>query len=190
MEIIDELEAKRERETSLTVLEALFLRKLKLQQVWWINSFTCEFFLKAHFFEHRHLHNISNPRLQLAPPRVLIPLHPATRIPPPDPAVLDALYSVRSTPYANSFLSRLNGFVDFPLVVIAVDWEARTPWMNLMEDIKMHRTLKCPDEEFPFEFPAPIAYVTLTEAHLPQIHDLLRRTFWDGVDGIFLWRLS
>lgn len=29
----------------------------------------------------------------------------------------------------------------------------------------------------------PITYVPLRPSHLPQIHDILRRSFWTGVDG-------
>lgn len=30
---------------------------------------------------------------------------------------------------------------------------------------------------------APITYVTLTAEHLPQVHDILHRSFWSGIDG-------
>ena len=33
------------------------------------------------------------------------------------------------------------------------------------------------------EFVAPITYVTLTAEHLPQVHDILHRSFWSGIDG-------
>lgn len=55
------------------------------------------------------------------------------------PDVLSALYSIRTTPYENSFLSRLRGI---PPVqnrsCLAVDWANRTPWMDLMQDIRDH----------------------------------------------------
>jgi hypothetical protein len=43
-----------------------------------------------------------------------------------------------------------------------------------------------PDREFVVreeEPVAPITYVTLTAEHLPQVHDLLQRSFWSGIDG-------
>jgi len=69
-------------------------------------------------------------------------LPPPVKTPEPDPAVLRALYDVRTTPYQNSFLSRLNGFVVRSPPVVTVDWEARSPWMDLMEDIRAHHALK------------------------------------------------
>ncbi len=30
---------------------------------------------------------------------------------------------------------------------------------------------------------APITYMTLTGEHLQQVHDILRRSFWSGIDG-------
>ena len=32
---------------------------------------------------------------------------------------------------------------------------------------------------------APITYVTLTAEHLPQVHDILHRSFWSGIDGSY-----
>jgi len=40
-----------------------------------------------------------------------------------------------------------------------------------------------PEREQPVETVAPIEYVTLRPAHLDQIHDLLARTFWEGING-------
>ncbi|KAF8961517.1 hypothetical protein BDZ97DRAFT_1921201 [Flammula alnicola] len=72
---------------------------------------------------------------------------PLTSLPPvpPDlpinPEVLDALYSIKTTPFSNSFLSRLHGTKQrVPPGLLAVDWETRTPWMNLMTDIHDHYT--------------------------------------------------
>ena len=78
--------------------------------------------------------------------------------------------------------------------------------MDLMQDIRAHYALKwympprseskkkdiddveCsrPDGEFVVreEPVAPITYVTLTAEHLPQVHDLLHRSFWSGIDGL------
>ena len=42
-----------------------------------------------------------------------------------------------------------------------------------------------PEHDLPSETVAPIEYVNLRAEHLPQVHDLLRRTFWDGIDGLW-----
>lgn len=34
---------------------------------------------------------------------------------------------------------------------------------------------------------APITYCTLQPRHLDQVHDLLARVFWDGIDGMSRW---
>jgi len=41
-----------------------------------------------------------------------------------------------------------------------------------------------PDRDVVQESVAPITYVTLTAEHLPQVHDLLHRSFWYGIDGL------
>lgn len=33
---------------------------------------------------------------------------------------------------------------------------------------------------------APITYVTLTAEYLPQVHDILHRSFWSGIDSSYL----
>ena len=120
-----------------------------------------------------------------------------------NPQVLDALYAIQSTPYENAFLSRIQGFQPSQQIgVIAVDWETRTPWMELMCDIRdhyalaqyasrhcdlhaahIHRLLLSPEREQPQEAVAPITYRTLQRCHLAQVHDLLARVFWEGIDG-------
>ena len=53
--------------------------------------------------------------------------------------MLDALYNIKTTPYDHSFLSRLRGFRGFvPPGLVSVDWETRTPWMDVMADIREH----------------------------------------------------
>jgi hypothetical protein len=52
------------------------------------------------------------------------------------------LEAIRSTPYANSFMSRLQGSILKHCGAISVDWEMRTPWMDLMRDIREHFTLR------------------------------------------------
>ncbi|KIP02737.1 hypothetical protein PHLGIDRAFT_78686 [Phlebiopsis gigantea 11061_1 CR5-6] len=102
---------------------------------------------------------------------------------PINPEVLEALYAITTTPYDNSFLSRIRGFQPSAKPpALAVDWESRTPWMDLMCDIRDHYSLMHPEREHPAEVEAPIEYVTLQPSHLDQVHDLLARAFWSGID--------
>lgn len=149
-------------------------------------------------------------------PRISTPQNPATPLtplpiprpsPPVNPAVIDALYSIKTTPYRNSFASRVYGTGDSysgSRHVLAVDWETHSQWMELMADIKDHyslaqyvrlvcfvflgvvdrcRTVCSPDRDQPIEQHAPITYGSLLPCHLYQVHDLLARTFWTGIDG-------
>ncbi len=78
--------------------------------------------------------------------------------------------------------------------------------MDLMEDIRAHYALKLyglfdlsinfgsrklmqssPSRAIVQESVAPITYVTLTAEHLPQVHDILHRSFWSGSDGSYLF---
>lgn len=43
-----------------------------------------------------------------------------------------------------------------------------------------------PGREQPEETIAPITYVSLQPCHLDQIHDLLARTFWEGISGTYV----
>lgn len=69
-------------------------------------------------------------------------------MPPPTPpvvnsTVIDALYSIKTTAYTNSFASRIYGNVirEGHSKAIAVDWETRSPWIDLMTDIMDHYSL-------------------------------------------------
>ncbi|OJT11231.1 Cysteine-rich protein 2-binding protein [Trametes pubescens] len=100
-----------------------------------------------------------------------------------NPQVLNALYAIKTTPYDNSFLSRLQGSsTDRQEGVIAVDWETRAPWMELMSDVREHHALAHSEREQAVESEAPIVHCTLRPYHLPQIHDILARAFWEGAD--------
>lgn len=81
--------------------------------------------------------------------------------PPPDASVLDALLRIRTTPFACSFAARVAGkvssataddgtgvipilgygFEPAPRRFLHRDWETRTPWMDLMDDIHEHHAL-------------------------------------------------
>ncbi|KAF8074513.1 hypothetical protein FPV67DRAFT_1725355 [Lyophyllum atratum] len=113
----------------------------------------------------------------------LTPLPPSPPSLRPHPEVLDALYSIKTTPFQSSFLSRLRGTAVAPASpAIAVDWETITPWMDLMADIRTHHALAHPETEQPIEIVAPIVYTTLEKSHLPEVHGLLERGFWKGID--------
>ncbi|THU92969.1 hypothetical protein K435DRAFT_820366 [Dendrothele bispora CBS 962.96] len=51
-----------------------------------------------------------------------------------------------------------------------------------MSDIREHYKLRCPDLNHPQESRAPIAYTSLQSCHLNQVHDLLSRSFWSGIN--------
>ena len=74
--------------------------------------------------------------------------------------------------------------------------------MDLMEDIRAHYALKLyglfdfdnhnqtlmhnsPSMALIQESAAPVTYVTLTAEHLLQVHDILHRSFWSGIDGSY-----
>ncbi|KAH9479737.1 Cysteine-rich protein 2-binding protein [Psilocybe cubensis] len=153
-------ELSKKQEPSKT--EAIIRRKLKLEQ-------------------QRRANRLDQPTIS-APDSDLTPLSADTE-PTADPEVLKALYDIQTTPFEMSFLARLEGAKNnFPPGLISVDWETRTPWMNLMADIREHYTFAHPEREPAIEAIAPITYSTLHEYHLPQVHDLLERSFWSGID--------
>jgi len=133
------------------------------------------------------------------PPEKIAPRHQVAQI----------LEEIQTTPFDRSFLSRLQGEARGYTFsgLIAVDWETVTPWMSLMGDIRdhyelaqyghLHSSLKLrltsvhhgtssPEREQPVVSPAPITYSTLQPCHLDQIHDLLERVFWTGIDGDYI----
>ncbi|KAJ3541883.1 hypothetical protein NMY22_g3710 [Coprinellus aureogranulatus] len=98
--------------------------------------------------------------------------------------VTTPLNSIKTTPYSNSFLSRLHG-TTVTEACIAVDWDTMSPWMRLMSDIRRHYIVaggSMGDEDGSMETIAPIVYTTLQKSHLPQVHELLERAFWTGID--------
>ncbi|KAG1770211.1 hypothetical protein EDD22DRAFT_866620 [Suillus occidentalis] len=109
------------------------------------------------------------------------------QLPPQQPpsGIFDSLKSIRTTPYEMSFLSRLCGHrpsTDSGLV--AVDWETKSPWIELMTDVRNHYSYAHPASSQSPEAPVPIPilYVSLQPSHLQQVHELLARVFWDGID--------
>ncbi|KAH7885772.1 hypothetical protein F5I97DRAFT_1150829 [Phlebopus sp. FC_14] len=108
-------------------------------------------------------------------------------LPPPSssapPIVLDSLRCIQTTSYENSFASRLYGHKPQKVPgLVAVDWETRSPWMNLTDDIHAHYSYAHPERDPIPRVPTPITYVTLQPVHLRQVHELLARVFWAGID--------
>lgn len=68
------------------------------------------------------------------------PLAPTRPSLPVNEQVLNSLNSIITTPYENSFLSRLQGTraMKRSLAPIAIDWETVSPWVRLMSDIRQH----------------------------------------------------
>ncbi|OCH96331.1 hypothetical protein OBBRIDRAFT_787413 [Obba rivulosa] len=162
--LIERLEASRHSGAALTSAAAVVARRLK---------------------EHQGTLR----RRVLDAPIIRVPAGPLTPLEAPrptsnvNPQVLDALYAIQTTPFERSFLSRLNGVrSERTPGLIALDWETRSPWMELMGDIREHYGLAHPEREQPVEIPGPIEYASLQPSHLPQVHSLLAHIFWEGID--------
>ncbi|KAG1743091.1 hypothetical protein EDB19DRAFT_1700035 [Suillus lakei] len=109
------------------------------------------------------------------------------QLPPQSPqsGIFNSLNSIRTTHYEMSFLSRLCGYRPSKNSgLVAVDWETRSPWMELMADVREHYSYAHPASTQSPEVPVPIRYVSLQPSHLRQVHELLARVFWDGIDGL------
>ncbi|KAF9219705.1 hypothetical protein BS17DRAFT_372672 [Gyrodon lividus] len=101
--------------------------------------------------------------------------------------VLDSLKVIQTTHYENSFAARVCGHRPQKTPgLIAVDWESRSPWMDLMDDIHAHYSYVHPERDRTGRPYMPITYVSLQPLHLRQVHELLARVFWDGIDGKLL----
>jgi hypothetical protein len=78
----------------------------------------------------------------------------------PNEETIDALLAIRKTPFEHSFACRLYG-LEFGQGqgqeegLIAVDWETRTTWMELMADIREHYALKQYALSVSSSFPRP-----------------------------------
>ncbi|KAJ3745779.1 hypothetical protein DFH05DRAFT_1489426 [Lentinula detonsa] len=95
---------------------------------------------------------------------------------------VEALGNIRKTSYGNSFISRLYGNHARTPGLMHVDWDTNTPWMNLMEDIREYYQLLHPNRDPVVETRSAIMYTSLQPSHLPQVHDILSRSFWQGID--------
>ena len=117
-------------------MENIVARKLKLQLVrtFFYNSLQSGLII----IQERRKANVRQPTIKV-PDKSLTPLSVSPQNLPASKEVLDTLYNIKTTPYNHSFLSRLRGFRGFvPPGLVAVDWETRTPWMNVMADIRDH----------------------------------------------------
>ncbi|KAJ7173505.1 hypothetical protein C8R46DRAFT_1161374 [Mycena filopes] len=110
----------------------------------------------------------------------------ATPLPEHTAQVIEALGEIKTTPFENSFLARLHGVSHGAAVpgLVSVDWETVTPWMALMRDIRDHYSFAHPERERDRSTTtvSPITYTSLQPWHLTQVHDLLGRAFWSGID--------
>ncbi|KNZ77415.1 Cysteine-rich protein 2-binding protein [Termitomyces sp. J132] len=146
----------------MSVTQAIAERKLKLDR-------------------ERRRAGVTSPEVRAADS--VTPLPTPRRLIPPHPQVIEALDSIQTTPFALSFLSRLQGTrALIPSSAIAIDWETITPWMSLMADIREHYVLSHPEREQPVETLAPIIYTSLEESHLRDVHEMLERVFWNGIN--------
>ncbi|KAG1898588.1 uncharacterized protein F5891DRAFT_1190666 [Suillus fuscotomentosus] len=84
---------------------------------------------------------------------------------PPQSGILNSL-----TIYSNDALR--NVFLITPI----------SPWMELMTDVREHYSYAHPTSPQSLEVPVPIRYVSLQPSHLQQVHELLARVFWDGIN--------
>ncbi|KAN0088763.1 hypothetical protein V8E55_005820 [Tylopilus felleus] len=122
------------------------------------------------------------PSSHIETPTTVTPLDVPPSVPIPH-AVLDGLQAIHTTRYEHSFAARVYGHTPQRTPgLIAVDWESSSPWMLLMDDNRAHYVLAHPEREQPERPRTPIAYVSLQPSHLRQVHDLLARVFWDGID--------
>lgn len=112
-----------------------------------------------------------------------IPLETEAEAQPAPAEVLEGLYSIKNIPFECSFASRLYGGHPSTPLIFFQDWETMSPWMELMADIMDHHRISYPaDQEHEAYSWAPITYTPIYAWHLPQVHDLLGRTFWPGID--------
>ncbi|KAK0189222.1 hypothetical protein F5146DRAFT_703185 [Armillaria mellea] len=107
------------------------------------------------------------------------------------PKVLEALQEIQTTAYEVSFASRLQGTMPSRTPgLLSLDWETETPWMALMNDVRQHYRLAHPEQAHVTETSAPIEYCSLRACHLDQVHELLVRSFWEGInvsDSLDYW---
>lgn len=105
----------------------------------------------------------------------------------------DSAFTPVTTPYENSFASRLYGFAGTTGIfatssygqrnLLFCDWDNKPPWVVLLEDIHAHARIRGTIDSTSY-IAASIDYVGLQRWHLNQVHDLLETVFWPGIDGM------
>jgi hypothetical protein len=130
---------------SSPVMDAIMSRKLKLQRVRSFGKFFSSSPNIIFAFQERRLAGLPTAFMKDSyegPVTILsLPRLPSVTT---NSQVIDALYSIKTTPYEFSFLSRLSGVLQGQIPasgVLAVDWENVTPWMSLMNDIREHYSI-------------------------------------------------
>ena len=93
--------------------------------------------------ERRRAGYRENKTIPTSPPSYAELLPPASTLSEHTNLIIEALESIKTTPFENSFLSRLYGVAcgDAIARVVSVDWETVTPWMSVMNDVREHYTL-------------------------------------------------
>ncbi|KZS94577.1 hypothetical protein SISNIDRAFT_453517 [Sistotremastrum niveocremeum HHB9708] len=127
----------------------------------------------------RHLTNITPPTPL---PQICKVLEPTKSQPPLPEDVLAALAGIKMTPFRCSFASRLAGRQNVIQKFVMRDWESQTMWMSLLEDIHLHHTFLHPGRQSIPYIRSTIDYSFLQQRDLLQLHELLHKSFWDGIN--------
>ncbi|KDQ50716.1 hypothetical protein JAAARDRAFT_185911, partial [Jaapia argillacea MUCL 33604] len=110
--LIDELQSHLSSETPTSLMGCILSRKLSLQRV-------------------RRSRAVNNVSLTAQSHSPINPLPPPWAAPSVNPQVIDGLYSINTTPYENSFLSRSLGTLPERIQgLISLDWVTESPWMQ------------------------------------------------------------
>ena len=73
----------------------------------------------------------------------MVTLHNTQTIPALDLSVVTTLKTILTTPVENSMYARLYGCYARPdTAAVAYDWDTRTPWMSLLQDIRDHYSIR------------------------------------------------
>ncbi|CEL62011.1 hypothetical protein RSOLAG1IB_04762 [Rhizoctonia solani AG-1 IB] len=134
---------------------------------------------------------VSGPDPSTELPPVVEALDEVIEPPAPPREVLERLYAIKSTPLENSFASRLYGGQFSSPTIFFQDWNTISPWTELMVDVMNHHSISCPEDTTvdPYGW-APITYTPIYAWQLTQVHDLLERAFWPGIDGMYIYNYT
>jgi hypothetical protein len=76
---------------------------------------------------------------------------------------------------------RRYGWILWRTSVLTIHLHSKYTGVHLNEDDVYQ--VKSPEYDQPDDVIAPIEYTTLQPHHLQQVHDLLERVFWSGING-------